>query len=157
MSESDFALLKKGIQKGFNSAYRLYADQVYSLCLHIVGDEDVSSTLLQATFDTLLKQHTRLDTANTFAFWLRECAINLCSDYIHQQNRPKKSFIFQANSNHTVKTFPFPIHAMATTESVETCDYSAIATSLVMTESKSLHHRALRQVRSLFNKRRSAS
>jgi len=162
MSEFDFALLKKGKQQGFRRAYLLYADLVYSLCFHLVGNEKASSALLETTFDTVLKKRASIHTPDTFAYWIRKCTINECMKYLKQQKNDdilfsnflhpvnstqKKYSQCQSSSNSILNTQPLlssPVTQLCTEENLNN---NAITANLDVIKNGLLHHRALKKMR----------
>ena len=169
MSEFDFASLKKGKHKGFNAAYSLYADHVYSLCFHIVGNEQVSADILQTVFETVLNKHRSLKSVESFGFWLRKCAINECMKYFRQTKRDN---IFlnnplhkdreaheteqenKANVDSALKDLPSLSRSVVYLHTVKDLKHSEIAPNLGIKEanSRKVHSRAIKQMRSILKK-----
>lgn len=84
LSELDFVALKRGKHHGFNAAYQLYADHVYSLCVHILGNEQTAADIMQTVFETLLIKSSSLQKCESLGAWLKQCSINACMGYFRQ-------------------------------------------------------------------------
>ncbi len=84
LSELDFVALKRGKHQGFNAAYQLYADHVYSLCVHILGNEQTAADIMQTVFETLLIKSSTLQKRESLGSWLKQCSINACMGYFRQ-------------------------------------------------------------------------
>ncbi|MCW8833418.1 MAG: sigma-70 family RNA polymerase sigma factor, partial [Colwellia sp.] len=78
LSEFEFLALKQGKHLGFNAAYKLYADHVYSLALHIVKNEQTALDIMQTVFEVLLVKSSTLNDIDTLGAWLKQCTINAC-------------------------------------------------------------------------------
>jgi RNA polymerase sigma-70 factor (ECF subfamily) len=174
LSEFDFVALKKGKHNGFNAAYHLYADHVYSLARHIVGNEQTAADLLQVVFETLLKKAAKLQDVNTLGPWLKQCTVNACMGYfrkIKQENLfiknsiPGNSEEFESIDTNEDSLTPSQVTDMlnklpSTSRSVvylhtvQGLKHSEIAPSLGINESNSrqLYSRALKQMKTWFNK-----
>jgi len=174
MSEFDFVALKKGKHNGFNAAYHLYADHVYSLARHIAGNEQVAADLLQIVFETLLKKSAKLQDVNTLGPWLKQCTINACMGYfrkIKQENLFIKNSISSdsADIGYTdtndsslappqvtdmLNKLPSTSRTVVYLHAVQGLKHSEIAPSLGINESNSrqLYSRALKQMKAWFNK-----
>ncbi|NQZ80317.1 MAG: RNA polymerase sigma factor [Colwellia sp.] len=173
LSEIDFIALKKGKHYGFNAAYKLYADHVYSLCFHIVGNEQVSSDLLQAVFETLLNKSSKLQGAETFGPWLKKCSVNACMNYFRQtkrdniffnsplhvvNNSAEQQYARDESSDVTVNSALEQLSSTSRSvvylHTVKDLKHSEIAPNLGIEESNSrqLYRRALKQMRSCLKK-----
>ncbi|NMP31884.1 sigma-70 family RNA polymerase sigma factor [Thalassotalea sp. M1531] len=87
LSEQDFILLQKGKQNGFVAAYKMYADHVYSLSLHLVCDEEIAADILQTIFENLIQKKKQLKGADSLGAWLKRCTINACMEYFRRVKR----------------------------------------------------------------------
>ena len=81
ISEFDFVALKKGKHVGFIAAYNLYAEHIFSLCIHLVKYEEVSTDIMQSVFEILLKKSSAIKARETLGAWLKQCTINECMKY----------------------------------------------------------------------------
>ncbi len=173
LSEIDFIALKKGKHFGFNAAYKLYADHVYSLCFHLVGNEQTSSDLLQVVFETLLNKSSKLQGSETFGPWLKKCSVNACMTYFRENKRDKifsnsplhvvehpieQDYTIDECSDTTLKDalggLPSTSRSVVYLHTVKDLKHNEIAPSLGIKESNSrkLYSRALTQMRSCLKK-----
>ena len=81
LAPNDFELLIQGKQSGFMAVYHHYADDVYSMCLHLVCDEDIASELLRLVFNHFLKQLKHFNLPQEVAPWLADCSVKVCRLY----------------------------------------------------------------------------
>lgn len=84
LNQYEFTMLKKKQHSGFNAAYQLYADHVYSLSLHIVCDEQQALDILQQVFEKLLVKSSSIQQVETLGGWLKTCTINECTEYFRK-------------------------------------------------------------------------
>ncbi|MFT4927864.1 MAG: RNA polymerase sigma factor (sigma-70 family) [Phenylobacterium sp.] len=89
LSELDFAALKRGKKSGFNAAYQLFSDRVYSLSLHLLSEPHNAADILQQVFEKLLLKSSTLKGRDTVGVWLKQTTINACMAYFR---RHKKEF-----------------------------------------------------------------
>ncbi|REL28333.1 sigma-70 family RNA polymerase sigma factor [Thalassotalea euphylliae] len=81
LTQHDFELLAHGKQSGFVAAYKIYADDVYSLCFHLVCDEEIATELLHLVFSHLLKQLCSIKLRQDLGPWLEEITLTACRAY----------------------------------------------------------------------------
>jgi len=79
-----FKLLISVRQADFTSAYELHADNVYSLCLYLVCDEEVANDITQRIFDYLLKSSKHLARKDELGSYLEVLTISACMEYFRQ-------------------------------------------------------------------------
>lgn len=84
LTQFEFVALIKDKRQGFDAAYKLYADHVYSLALHILGDKDVACDILQQVFETLLIKATQVKKLESLGPWLKRVTINACMGYFRK-------------------------------------------------------------------------
>ena len=92
LKQHEFTMLQKKQHSGFNAAYQLYADYVYSLSLHIVCDEQQAADILQQVFEKLLVKSSSIKQKETLGAWLKTCTINECTEYFR---KIKKEQVYQ--------------------------------------------------------------
>ncbi|REL31701.1 hypothetical protein [Thalassotalea euphylliae] len=97
----DFELLIQGKQSGFMAAYQHYADDVYSICLHLVCDEEIAAELLRLVFAHFLKQLRYIKLPQDVGPWLEDCSVKACRHYfvLAEQARQHRN----ARSNHNTR------------------------------------------------------
>lgn len=84
LTQFEFVALTKGKRHGFDAAYKLYADHVYSLALHILGDKDAACDILQQAFETLLIKVSQVKKSASLGAWLKRITINACMGYFRK-------------------------------------------------------------------------
>lgn len=84
LSEFEFAALKKGKKSGFNAAYQMFSDRIYSLSLHLVGEPQTAADILQQVFEKLLNKSSSLKSHETVGGWLKQTTINTCMEYFRR-------------------------------------------------------------------------
>ena len=94
----EFTMLRKKQHSGFNAAYKLYADYVYSLSLHIVCDEEQAADILQQVFEKLLVKSSSIKQKETLGAWLKTCTINECTEYFRRL-RKAQGYQLEASLN----------------------------------------------------------
>ncbi|WP_286263286.1 RNA polymerase sigma factor [Thalassotalea atypica] len=87
LTRQEFTMLQKGKHSGFDAAYHLYADHVYSLSLHLVCDEQQAADILQQVFEILLRKRASIKQPDALGSWLKRCTINECTDYFRRINK----------------------------------------------------------------------
>jgi|GEM_PF-1808911 len=174
ISPFEFAALKKGKHCGFNAAYSAYADHVYSLSIHIVGNEHTASDILQAVFETLLVKSNTLKSEETLGAWLKQCTLNACMGYFRRSKQENlfiesqgitesismaledKQVKQQANSRLSsfLEQLPFIPRSVVYFYAVHGLKHNEIAPSLGINESNSrqIYRRTLSQLKSWLNK-----
>ncbi|WP_448553503.1 hypothetical protein [Thalassotalea montiporae] len=101
LTQRDFELLIQGKQSGFMAAYQHYADDVYSICLHLVCDEEIAAELLRLVFAHFLKQLRYIKLPQDVGPWLEDCSVKACRHYfvLAEQARQHRN----ARSNHNAR------------------------------------------------------
>ncbi len=84
LNQQEFTMLQNKQHSGFNAAYQLYADYVYSLSLHIVCNEQQAADILQQVFEKLLIKSSAIKQKETLGAWLKTCTINECTEYFRK-------------------------------------------------------------------------
>lgn len=84
LTQFEFVALTKEKRHGFDAAYKLYADHVYSLALHILNDKDAACDILQQVFETLLMKVTQVRSEDSLGAWLKRTTINACMGYFRK-------------------------------------------------------------------------
>ena len=176
ISELEFAALKKGKHSGFNAAYQTYADHVYSLSLHIIGQEHTAADILQTVFETLLKKSSSLRGVDTLGGWLKQSTINACmghfrktkQDKVHFENQVtlmKESFeeneddiISPETSKETLATdlldrLPLMQRSIVYAYAVQELKHKELAATLDINEvnSRQMYRRAIKQLKTWLN------
>lgn len=171
LSEIEFVALKKGKHHGFDAAYKLYADHVYSLCIHILGNEQTAADVMQTVFEILLNKSSSLQSHTTLGPWLKQCSINACMGYFRQikqeslfLNHPmnvasETTDIDETNDDELVSMammnkLPTVSRSVVYSHAVQGLKHSEIAPTLGIKESNSrqLYSRAMKQLRSWLGK-----
>jgi RNA polymerase sigma factor (sigma-70 family) len=101
LSEFEFAALKKGNKSGFNAAYNLYSDRIYSLSLHLVSEPQTAADIMQQVFEKLLLKSASLHGVQTLGGWLKQTTINACMEYFR---RTKNEFSLNNPDNEAHET-----------------------------------------------------
>ncbi|MEW6982416.1 RNA polymerase sigma factor [Colwelliaceae bacterium 6471] len=170
----DFVALKKGRHDGFNAAYHTYADHVYSLSLHIIGNEQAASDVLQTVFETLLVKSSSLNSAETLGGWLKQSTINACMGYFRRNKHEKIKFeentdmLIEAltdnyeklneKDNMTIssllETLPVLQRSIIYAYAVQDLRHKEVASTIGINEaySRQVYKRAITQLRVLFEK-----
>ena len=181
LSEFEFTALKKGQKHGFEAAYRLFADVVYSLALHLVADKDTAADILQQVFEKLLQKAESLNGTYTMGGWLKQTTINECMMHFRRSKKNlslddddsglKAELIEAALHSDEAPTFEDESQALAHLSRLPTLQRSVvyfyaiygykhrdIAPSLGIDEanSRQLYHRAMKQLKSWLNQIRSS-
>lgn len=168
LSEADFLSLKSGQHKGFNAAYSLYSDHVFSLCLHLVNNEQLAADLLQDVFETLLVKCDKLNNRLTLGGWLKKSSINACL-MTFRKNKLENTLLNKMNEeitysvekseinehitygplNRSLNKLPLLSRAVIYLFAIKDLKHSEIAPQLEIKESSSrqIYHRALKQLR----------
>ena len=84
LTQFEFVALTKEKRHGFDAAYKLYADHVYSLALHILNDKDTACDILQQVFETLLMKISQVRSQDSLGAWLKRTTINACMGYFRK-------------------------------------------------------------------------
>lgn len=170
LTQFEFVALIKNKRLGFDAAYKLYADHVYSLALHILGDKDVACDILQQVFETLLMKVSHVKKLESLGAWLKRITINACMG--HFRKTSKNSNNIDAEEAFEILAEPYRIQEAKLKDEQQVLDYLAklpgiqrsvvyyyavhglrhneIAPSLGIEEanSRQLYRRALQQLRS---------
>lgn len=91
LTQFEFVALTKDKRHGFDAAYKLYADHVYSLALHILGDKDVACDILQQVFETLLMKVAQVKKLESLGAWLKRITINACMGHFRKVAKTNKN------------------------------------------------------------------
>ena len=173
LSDIDFAALKKGKHQGFIKAYKMYADSVYSLAVHIIKNHDLASDMLQQVFESLLNKSSSLQSAETLGAWLKQCTVNACMAHfrkekqhnvyleksqqpfdgqVEREQEPSDNTSTETDAkeiNSLLKKLPATPRSIVYLHSVQGLKHNEIAPSLGIKESNSrqLYSRALKQLK----------
>jgi RNA polymerase sigma-70 factor (ECF subfamily) len=81
------ARARQGEAAAFEELYARYRDQVYGLCLNLMGDRDDAQDLLQETFLRAYRALPRFRGASRFGTWLFRIAVNACNDAMRKRRQ----------------------------------------------------------------------
>ena len=171
LSELDFVALKRGKHQGFNAAYQLYADHVYSLCIHILSDEQTAADIMQTVFETLLIKSSTIQKNESLGAWLKQCSVNACMGYFRKKKQETLFFESVKNQfddsydeknlendtsqvNNLLKKLPSTSRSVVYLHAAQGLKHNEIAPNLGIEESNSrqLYSRALKQLKSWLGK-----
>ena len=96
------AACRDGDKSAYASLVREYAQQVFAICLGILGNPHDAEDLAQ---DALIKGFTkicRLRDTQRFAPWLMGIAHNLCIDFMRRRKRGREALILKIERGHSI-------------------------------------------------------
>lgn len=108
LTQRDFELLTQGQQSGFVAAYHTYADDVYSLCFHLVCDEEIATELLHLIFSHLLKQLCSIKLRQDLGPWLEESTLDACRAYFKLAEQAQQAQLNKQIKRKTTGASAFP-------------------------------------------------
>ena len=77
LDREDWAGFANGDQAGIERIYGRHKDSLYTFCLYVSGDRQLSEDVVQETFLGLIKQRDTLVLRSSLKGWLFICARNL--------------------------------------------------------------------------------
>jgi len=171
LSQIEFLALKKGKHHGFNAAYKLYSDHVYSLALHIVKNKHTALDLMQLVFEALLVKSYTINSVDALGTWLKQCTVNVCMDYFRKNKNEFYRLSEESDSEKQVdvsqpnlasdtqaldmlKRLPLIQRSIVYFYSVSGLNHREIALKLGINETSSRknYSRSMKQLRSWLNK-----
>jgi RNA polymerase sigma-70 factor (ECF subfamily) len=83
----DWRRFRSGDVTAMERIYNRHKDSMYTYCLYVTGNRQVSEDIVQETFVRLMKQKASLDIETTLKNWLFICTRNLTFNYLRKQSR----------------------------------------------------------------------
>jgi RNA polymerase sigma-70 factor (ECF subfamily) len=83
----DWQRFRQGDGIGLQRIYHRHKDRLYSYCLYVTGNRELSEDIVQETFLKLAQQTQRLDNDVSIKDWLFICARNLTLNHIKKHQR----------------------------------------------------------------------
>jgi RNA polymerase sigma factor (sigma-70 family) len=74
-----------GDQRGLERIYERHRNAMYTYCLYVSGDRQLSEDITQETFMRLMEQKQKLQIENSLKGWLFICTRNLLFNRLKQQ------------------------------------------------------------------------
>jgi RNA polymerase sigma-70 factor (ECF subfamily) len=87
LDREDWRRFRKGDATGLERIYNRHKDKLYTFCLYVTGDRQLSEDIVQETFVKLMGQSQKLDSNARIKDWLFICARNLTFNQVKSQTR----------------------------------------------------------------------
>jgi RNA polymerase sigma-70 factor (ECF subfamily) len=87
IDREDWLTFRQGKAAGLERIYRRHKDKMYTYCLYITGDHELSKDVVQETFVKLMEQKVKLDSNARIKDWLFVCARNLTYNHLKRRSR----------------------------------------------------------------------
>lgn len=101
LDREDWRRFRHGEVIGLERIYNRHKDKMYTYCLYVTGDIQLSKDIVQEVFVKLMEQKTKLDSGVRIKGWLFICTRNLTYNHLKRQNR--RSVPLTAINNPTVE------------------------------------------------------
>jgi RNA polymerase sigma-70 factor (ECF subfamily) len=88
LDREDWAGFANGDRGGIARIYNRHKDTLYTFCLYVTGDRQLSEDVVQETFLTLMKNRHTLDVKSSLKGWLFICARNLTYNLLKRRPEP---------------------------------------------------------------------
>jgi len=87
LDREDWRRFCKGDVTAMERIYNRHKDRMYTYCLYVTGNRQVSEDVVQETFVRLMRQKAGLNIETTLKNWLFICARNLTFNHLKKQSR----------------------------------------------------------------------
>jgi RNA polymerase sigma-70 factor (ECF subfamily) len=87
LDREDWRRFRRGDNTGLERIYGRHKDKLYTFCLYVTGDCQLSEDIVQETFVRLMGQSQKLDSNARIKDWLFICARNLTYNDIKKHIR----------------------------------------------------------------------
>ena len=101
LDREDWRRFRRGEVTGLERIYNRHKDKMYTYCLYVTGDHQLSKDIVQEAFVKLMEQKAKLDSGTRIKGWLFICARNLTYNHLKRQSR--QSVPLAGISNPTVE------------------------------------------------------
>ncbi len=99
---------RQGDLEAFNQLVSAYQDQVYNLCLRMLGSQQPAEDVTQETFISAFKSMSKMRGPSVKS-WLLRVASNACIDELRRRQRhPQISIDYRRDSDDTETSFDLP-------------------------------------------------
>ena len=87
LDRENWRRFRRGDATGLERIYNRHKDKLYTFCLYVTGDRQLSEDIVQETFVRLMGQSQRLDINARIKDWLFICARNLTYNQLKRHKR----------------------------------------------------------------------
>ncbi len=88
LDREDWAGFANGDRGGIARIYNRHKDTLYTFCLYVTGDRQLSEDVVQETFLALMKNRHTLKVESSLKGWLFICARNLTYNLLKRRPEP---------------------------------------------------------------------
>lgn len=87
LDREDWAGFANGDRSGIARIYSRHKDSLYTFCLYVTGDRQLSEDVVQETFLTLMNHRDSLEVRSSLKGWLFICARNLTYNLLKRRSQ----------------------------------------------------------------------